>query len=125
MRGVVRQQVGPHDQKADRSGAVRSRGQLPVAGQVVRDPVVQIRMIEPGFRIIDRVRRFRHHTQRRAGTAGISRDQKAGQICNILVRTGEHVLQDHEIGPHILSLARNVAEDAWHRAQQLHLVLAG
>ncbi len=123
MTGVAGQNVGAHDQQADRS-AERCSG----SGKVLDprgDPGRQGRVVEADIRIFDRQGRRETTHEVPAGAAGIAADQKPDHAGEIVVRPREPELHGEEISPHVLGRAGHETQDLRQAAQHGHLLGTG
>ena len=82
-------------------------------------------MIDADVRIVDRRGGLDGGAQRGARAGGIARHHQADEIGDVLFRTGEPVLQRHEVGAHVLCGSGNEAEQLRDAAQHLELAGAG
>ena len=81
-------------------------------------------MVESGLGILARSSRIYEVTQRFAFARGVARHEMAHEIGDVLVRTGQHVLQAQEVGAQILRFARQETQELGQAAQHAHLPFA-
>ena len=115
--GVAGEDVGAHDEHADRPGLAGARKVLPL----FRDLLAGAGMIKADVGIAFGRQRGRVTAQGLTGSARIAVDQHADELLDVVVRPGEPVLQPQEIAAHVLRLARNEAQDLRQPLQHLHL----
>ena len=120
MLGIAADRVGAQQDHAHR--ALRAaRGQVL---QPLRKLTGDARVIQPQLRILDRCCNLQRRT-RLALARGIPIDQHAHQVRQVLLGPGQPILQRQEVGPHVLSGARNEPHQLRQPPQHLHLRLAG
>ena len=121
VRGVARQQVGAHQQQADRAAAAALGQRLGALADAAR----QTRVIDADLRVLDRRGRLGGTAQHPARAIGVAIDQKLDHADDVVRRAGQPVLQRQEVGAHVLGGARDEAQDLGQPAQHLHLLGTG
>ncbi len=116
VAGVAGEQVGAQDDEPDAGAAAgrQARGGL-------GDPLRQPRVVEADIGIVDRRRRGDLAAQALARAVGIAVDEQADHVLDVVVGSGEPVLQHEEIGAQVLGRAGDEAQDLRQAPQHPHL----
>ena len=120
MRAIASQQIGPHDEHANR--ALLACADLAQTISALGNTTGKCWMINTRFRIFDRIRNMQLAAQHFARAVGIAIDQRLHQIGDIIVRTCEPILKCEQIGANVLRSTRNETQQARDPAQHFHLV---
>ncbi len=120
---VVGEQVRTHEQEADRPDGLLDGGPRQRV-DIFAETTGGARVIDADLGILDGQRRLERAAQAGVRAARVTIEQEPHETDDILVRTGEPVLQGKEIGAHVLRRAWNETQDLRDPAQHRELLFA-
>ena len=105
---IARQDVRAHQQQPDPASALR-RLQARKLARLLGDAPRQSRVVESQVRVVERRLGRQRTAQAAARTGRVAVDQKADEMHDVMLGSGQPVLQRQEVGAHVLRRAGNEA----------------